>query len=78
METARPPELFHVIKQEHSQGFRTDGTIGGTWTITAEAHGVTFSVQVPDEGYNAPAIHALLADRAATIGSVNALGTAPE
>ena len=71
---ARAPQPFTVDSQTHSVGLRPDGSFGGLWTITATAHGTQFSVQVPDEGYDAPTVGQLLANRAATIASVNALG----
>lgn len=72
---AKPEQLFTVDSQTHTTGFRPDGTTGGTWTITATAHGTQFSVQVPDESYDAATVGQLLADRAATIASVNSLGS---
>ena len=72
---AKPPAPFTVDSQTHSTGFRADGTTGGVWTITATAHGVQFSIQVPDESYDAATVGQLLAQRAATIASVNSLGT---
>lgn len=70
---AGPSQPYVITGQSHAQAFRPDGTFGGTWTIDAEAHGVKFSVEVPDEQYNAPTVHQLLADKAATIAAVAGL-----
>lgn len=76
MEASKPPQPFTIVSQTHTKGFRSDGTYGGIWTITAEASGTQFSVDVPDEDYNAQTVGQLVANKAATIAAVNTLGTA--
>lgn len=65
---------YQVIKQEHDNTFRSDGTTGGMWTVHLQhADGTKGTVTLPDEEYTAGNVHALAQQQANVVKTVSEL-----